>query len=376
MEQGSMVPFPVWMFVCTAILVAVQVFIGVMPTPSPESTSAWAAFGRVIVDNRWWILPALAALMLAPATGNLLWNHLNPSIKAQPAIGQTTIPSREGEFTWIRWDNAVRFLNSSSLFGVTPKRNESGLIWEGFTAGVSLESGQAGIFQIWIYGSDQGVGHYVWRGGADGVHKEYGEGHVPMKMYLDAVGKGRIREHQILSHVNTYASRTMGRYYRPLDITYKEETKGIDIYDPVSGRNVYLGTSGEMVFGPHPAADGSYSSTPGISLTYTTGSLEAKQLRFRALDVYGMPIRYANVLISSDTGYSYSQAISDDGTETVVTVPHFLPSVHITISRAGYHTLETDIDLPMDGRMPIITAVLEPWRKSPTHRLETGGNGR
>ena len=369
-----MIPFPVWMFICTAILVAIQVFIGVMPTPSPEGTSAWAVFGRIIVDNRWWILPALAALMLAPATGNLLWNHLNPSIKAQPTIGHTTIPGREGGFTWIRWDNAVRFLNSSSLFRVTPNRNESGLIWEGFTAGVSLESGQAGIFQIWIYGSDQGVGHYVWRGGADRFHKEYGEGHVPMMMYLNDVGKGFTREHQILSHVNNYASRTIGRHYRPLDITYKEETKRIDIYDPVSGRNVYLGTSGELVFGPYPAADGAYSLTPGISLTYAAGSSEIKQLQFRALDVYGKPVRYANVLINSDTGYSYSQTIPDDGTEATVTVPHLLPSIHITISRGGYHTLEADLDLPLDGRIPIITAVLEPQRKSPTHPLDANCN--
>ena len=303
--------------------------------------------------------------MLVPAIGNLLWNHRNPSIKALPIIRREIIGGREGEFTWIRWDNAASFLNSSGLFGVTSNRNESGLIWEGFSAGVSRESGELATFQIWIYGSDQGVGHFVWSGGSDRMHKEYGEGHIPMMMYMNDIGVGFMRKYEILSQANTYASRIMGHYYRPLQVDYKEETKEITFYDPESGRSVHtVGDSGGLVFGDYPVARGAYSLAPGISLDYDVAeSLEIKQLRFRAVDVYGKPIRYVIMSISSDSGYSYSQTIPDGGTKIHVMVPVALPSVHVAISRGGYNTLETEIDLPLDGRIPVITAVLEPLRK-------------
>ena len=57
-------------------------------------------------------------------------------------------------------------------------------MWEGYTAGVSRESGKIWIFAMQIYGSDQGVGHYVWWGRTNMFNREYSEGHVNMMPFL------------------------------------------------------------------------------------------------------------------------------------------------------------------------------------------------
>ena len=353
--------FSFWVFAYIAVIGVIPIAIGMIPVAESNDAPMITRFARWYANHKWPMLVWYVLLTVVPLGATVLWNYMHPSISAQAIIDRTSAHDYEHRFTWV---------SNSSLGGMIPwltqMRKSSGLMWEGYTMGVSRESGEVGGFVLWIYGSDEGVGHYVWRGGADRFRREYGEGHVPMMIYLYDVGKGMRRELDVLQHAATKASATINQYYRPLEIYDDKKTGTMDIYDPESGRNVYLipgenSNSNAFVFGPHPMANGPYMKMPGLQISEGSSSEPMNQLIFRVQDVYGKPLNHAKISITSESGYTYEQSISNKPSDVVITVPLKLPRVQIEISRGGYHTLAADVALNQSAQR--VDVILEPILK-------------
>ena len=353
--------FAFWMFIVTLALAIVPIFIGTLSMPDADRTSTVDTIIRRIVENRIWILIGWTFVMSLPALANVLREHKYQKIQAQPVIKRDIVSGREGEFTWI---NDRIF--PKSTFGLEPTSQSSGRMWHGYTVGALRESDRVGIYAMWIYGSDAGMGHYVWEGGSvSGRSTHFGEGHVPLNYHEG----DRYEEYFILNRAGARVSAELNSYCRPLRISVNERTHEINIYDPESGRDIHLNldkssSRDTLVFGPHPVAKSPYIIQPGLSISDVLDSDDNKQLVFFIRDVYGNPLDNARISIGSDYGYSYAQdfmsEMIDDGAR--ITLPFQLPKVDVTVSRRGYHSLARTVSLtPYVQR---VDAVLEPLRKA------------
>ena len=354
--------FAFWTFIVTLALAIVPIFIGTLSMPDVDRTSTVDTIIRRIVENRVWILIGWTFVMSLPALANVLREHKYQKIQAQPVIKRKTISGRESEFTWIKATSS-----SASMFGLEPVSESSGRIWEGFTAGVLRQSDRVGIYKLQIYGSDSGLGHYIWTGGPmPGDVTNSGEGHVPFVFGPD----DRLKEHFILDFAGARTSRQLKRYCRPLKISVDERTDAVDIYDPETGRDVYVNQDKSrlrdtLVFGSYPASTSAYVIQPMLSISGVSDSDDMKQLIFFVRDVYGKPLDNACISIDSEYGYTYTQdfmmEMIDDGAR--ITLPFQLPKVDVTVSRGGYETLSLT-GVPLTPNVQRVDAVLEPLRKA------------
>ena len=350
------------MFIATLALAIVAVFIGALPMPAADSTNTLDKIVRYIVENRVWILIGWTFVMSLPALASMLREHKYQKIQAQPVINQKIISGREGEFTWIKATSSF-----ASMFGLEPVSESSGRIWEGFTAGVLRQSDQIGIYKLQIYGSDSGLGHYIWMGGTiPSDVTDSGEGHVPFVFGPD----DSLKEHFIVDFASARASRQLKRYCRPLKISYDDHTDAVDIYDPETGRDVYVNRdkssfADKFLFGPYPVAHSPYVIDPGVFISGVSDSDDVKRLICVVRDVYGNPLDHACVSIDSESGYSYNQyfmrEMSDKG--LVMNIPYLLSQVDVTVSRGGYETLSLT-GVPLTPDVLRVEAVLEPQRKA------------
>ena len=358
--------FPLWMFVYMTIVGVIPIIIGMIPPSDADNASAIAKFAHWYANNKWLQLVWYALLTVIPLGITTLRNYRHPNIQAQTVINELSV--HDSGFTWI--NSSSRNWITSRL---TPARRSSGLMWEGYTVGISRESGKGSILAIRIYGSDQGVGHYIWWGRTTRLRREYGEGgHINMMSHLHDKDLKRLsREKIILENAAERASESISPFHRPAHISYNKETGEItNLYDDESGRSLHLNPDKSsskdiFTFGPYPMAESPYIKQPGIQISEDSHSTPFQQLIFRAQDVYGKPLNHVEVLINSESGYRYVQTLPDDTSDTTITLPSELPHVQIEISRGGYHTLAANIDL--NQNIQKVDAILEPKRKRLTH---------
>ena len=309
------------------------------------------------------IIPVvLAACALLAAGLNFWYTYRNPDLQPHPII---KIPQAIGEgFRWVRLEDG------KNLFPQV--RTPDGGIWTGETLGVSLEKGKPAYINIAVYGANQGVGHYTWWARTWMFNREVGAGghfNIDRRKGEDASR----REYQILGFAIDEASRGVSAYYRPLEFSVNEKGELYDIYDPETGRAVYVNHSDDrgatddlFRFGPPPEQlrGVPYSHPPGISTGEMLPALDAgKSLTFRAWDVYGQLFKYGSALIDiqSDTGYRYQQTIMADANKeggVTISVPALLEEVEVAVTRGGYHALKTTI--PLKEGNQVIEAFLEP----------------
>lgn len=243
-----------------------------------------------------------------------------------------------------------------------PARNESGLMWEGFGMGVSRLTGKVESFAVYLYGSNEGVGHYSYKARDNAFRGSYGEGHFNLMPFEKGSASW---EWRVLSSAGEMLSRDIGQISRPLDVSYDEKGGSISMYDPESGRDVYFNTNRSkplddlFVFGPYPRKlAGVTGKESGLLVGPADTSLSPDpRLHLSAQDIYGRPVKHVRVSIQTESGYRYSQSFEKD---VLIAVPRGIENARVLAERAGYKELTADVGLE-DGIQRIVV-VLEPSR--------------
>ena len=324
-----------------------------------NDASTLARFARWYVSHKWFLLVWYVLLMVVPLGLTALWNYKHPNIQAQAILDFGRYVDVKYGFQWIRASESSKI----DFPGFEPTSKISGLMWRGLTAGVSRNEDLIGTFSLYIYGSDEGVGHYVLLGGIKGNTPSHDYGHIPLASYNAEKARDDVKKRGILDHAVSGVSEQLNQLYRPLELYLDEETEALEIYDAETGRNagfVFDESLGResLVFGPPPIAVGPYVKQPGLQITEESHSTSVQQLIFRVQDVYEHPLKHVRVSVDSETGYSYEQVLLNDMSDMTISLPLGLPQVRVTISRGGYRALEADVALSQNIQR--VDAVLEP----------------
>ena len=236
----------------------------------PEIGPYVAAFTKII--TKIWQNPKWAGLIAIPlvflidvveckygsyaqaAVAMLLWfllSHKNPNLSPVRKLHVDTISGNGFTF------HSLGRKRPSFLGKV---RDESGLLWEGFSIGVCkpnpgipLNEGKVYSIGVWLYGTNEGVGHYLYQARSNTFNRLYGEGHfnlMPFEAESD-LWETRVR----LAIANSLA-RDLEDVIRPIDVAYDQKTGKLTMYDPESSRYVYPNEDRQspaddlFVFGP------------------------------------------------------------------------------------------------------------------------------
>ena len=190
-------------------------------------------------------------------------------------------------------------------------------MWEGFAAGISRENGKAGSIAVWLYGSNDGVEHYVYLERTNRFNSHHGTGHFNLKGYAK-------RDHswtrQVLWSAFEHVAKDVGRFFRPLSTSYDERSGKIEWYDGESGRKVYFkadrtGSLDDVfVFGPYPEKFKDFAGhvkAPGLitTLVERTEKHRPKRIIIDVKDIYGQSLEHAGFEVESESGYSYAQTL-------------------------------------------------------------------
>ena len=278
-------------------------------------------------------------------------------IQSPPKLKKNTVNA--GGFTWISLESK----GVPEIF--RPKRKASGLMWEGFTTGISNENGKAGSIAVWLYGSNEGVGHYVYSIRTNTVRSVYGEGHFNLRPWISFSWETRV-----LQSACERIAEDVGRFYRPLSTSYDEKSKKIWWYDGESGRDVHFrekrtSPSDDLFFfGPYPKKRKNfvgYVETPRL-LTTPVERAEKDSLEriiINAKDIYGQPLKHVYVEVKeTESGYSYKQKLPSNGEFMPIIVPPTLQKLTIKVCRGGYGNLMEEVDVEVGDIK--VEAILEP----------------
>ena len=316
---------------------------------SPPSTMVLAVTltASVIFDNPYLSLVAVVYVWWAR-------DYKNPPMQPIPKIKADEI---QGFYRWKE--------ENSKLFPdwIRTAKNESGLIWEGFGLGVSKITGKVEAYSVYLYGSNEGVGHYSYRARENTFRGNYSEGHfnlMPFELGSDTW------EMRVLSDIGYRLGKEIGKLATPIHVVYEKDK--IIMYDPESGRDVYFNRTRTsplddlFVFGPYPSKRaGAYSKKPGLVVSPTSPSVGLKRIIFGPpKDIYDHFLEHAHTSVfHNESNYEYTQYLGTDG-DTSITIPSSISKIDVLVQRAGYKELKTTIDLA-DGNKRV-EVVLEPLR--------------
>ena len=201
-----------WILLIIILTILVQYTMG---DSRPILNSALSTLSAVTI---WWIC-----------------HHKYQSIQSPPKLKVSNVTA-DG-FTFISFKSKwVSELSGFSEY-LKPERESSGLMWEGFTTGISRESGKAGSIAVWLYGSNEGVGHYVYLGRTNMFRSSHGEGHFNLRPYA----KNDVRwQSMALREACERVAEAVGPFYRHLSTSCDEKSGKVSWYDGESGREVYF----------------------------------------------------------------------------------------------------------------------------------------
>lgn len=338
---------------------------------------------RIKLDPKW---VGLTAIPLAFAIGEADWkygsyaqallamalwfwlSHKNPNLSPARRIHADTISG--GGFTFFSFDRKrPSFLDKA--------RDESGLLWEGFSVGVCgpnshdrLYEGKAYSIAVWLYGTNEGIGHYSYKARSDTFSGFYGEGHFNLMPFEAGSDSWTWR---VLSGVGKALARDLQDIIRPIDVAYDRKTGTLTMYDPESGRDVSINKDRKsaiddlFVFGPYPSkVPGCPANPPGITVKPAENEDgQAKTLHIRAVDIYERAVNRVLVTVqcAEGSGYSYTQmctqAKAGQVQATHIAIPIELTNIRIQAKRAGYGDVEASVTA--DGSMRVLIR-MEPTR--------------
>ena len=292
----------------------------------------------------------------------VLWwidRHKYQSLQAPPKIKADQIGA--GGFTWRSFEKTKlpRILR--------PEREASGLMWAGLAAGVSNKNGKAGVIAVWLFGSNEGVGHYACVDRIDKTRCNHSDGHFHLKVYAKA---GSLWETEVLRGALERIARDVGRFYRPLSTFYDAKSKKVEWYDDESGREVYFREDGSdpsgdlFFFGPYPKKLKNFADdtgTPGITTMRVERAWENHpRMIIWVRDIYGQPLKYARVEVEgAESDFNHAQVLPADGGS--ITAPYPLQKLMVRICRQGYGTITEEIDVAAGDIK--VEAILEPVRE-------------
>ena len=324
--------------------------------------AVWSGVGLFFGGNEYPSVLAVISWLFGISPGVVIWflcNHKYPGIQSIPKTKMSQCSA--GDFTWVGFNQSgiPNWVISEWLESVG---SSSGLIWEGFSVGVSKETGKVGSIAVWLYASNEGVGHYVYMVRVNRFNSAHGEGHFNMLPYGDARRRDRAVGREALAMV----ASDVGMYYRPLQVSYTEETAILEMYDDESGRNVSWNhkrvnpRDDLFVFGPYPKVDYVPVKDPGLTCNSVELSDGVKKLSFCVQDVCGRALNHTLVVMKSDTGWAYQQVLPDDLSYAVICIPDESERVQVKVTRGGYGELNTE--LKTDVMYQRIDVVLKPLR--------------
>ena len=283
------------------------------------------------------------------------------SIQSPPKLKGNKVTA--GGFTWISFE-------SKGIPEILrPKREASGLMWEGFTTGISNENGKAGSIAVWFYGSNEGVGHYVFLERTNRFHSSHGEGHFNLKVYAK---KDRRWATKVLRSACESVSKDVERFYRPLSTSYDESSGKIRWYDDKSGRDVYFREKRNsslddlFIFGPYPKKLKNFLGhieTPRLIFT-SVEKIENgghQRIIINAKDIYGQSLEHAYFVAEGiDSNYKYTQKLPSNGEFLAISIPLAIQKLMIKVYRGGYGELKEEIEIGVGDIK--VRAILEPLR--------------
>ena len=335
----------VWILLIIIFTIMVQYTIG---DSRPILNSALSALSAVTI---WWIC-----------------HHKYQSIQSPPKLKVSNVTA-DG-FTFISFKSkGISKLSDFSEY-LKPERESSGLMWEGFTTGISRENGKAGSIAVWLYGSNEGVGHYVYLDRTNMSRSGHGEGHFNLKPYA----KNNVRwQRMALREACERVAEAVGPFYRHLSTSYDEKSGKISWYDDEAGREVYFrekrtsSLDDLFVFGPYPKKLKEFVGrveAPGLIITPVERAEKQgpKRINISAKDIYGKSLQHVCVEVEdTESGYSFRQGLPSNGEYTTISVPQTLQKLMIKVWRGGYGNIVEKIELEMgDVR---VEAILEPSRE-------------
>lgn len=247
-----------------------------------------------------------------------------------------------------------------------PKRDSSGLMWEGWSAGIRKDNGK--VVSIWIelYGTNSGIGHYLCDVKSDTWDSHvYYDGHFHLKPF------GGPREHQVLiGACERVIQEYLSKICDPVVTLFDEKGNLLELYEPQSGREIFVNKSRSdsmddlFVVGPHPTKTDEIEIHSCSTLDISEMALEREDnglIQFMvnpSKDIYGKLLNHTSFeMFNSESGYRYKQSIQRE--PVVLTAPSTLSSITIRIDRGGYKSVEKEINLKVSS-MHKVQAFLEP----------------
>ena len=314
-----------------------------------------------------WVLLILIAgyffgtsgIVISIALWLIAYKHQQP-VQSPPKLKVSNIEA--GRFTWVslesKWIPEI----------LRPEREASGLIWEGFTTGISKENGRVASIAVWFYGSNAGVGHYLYLLRTNKVHPCHGNGHFNLKSYARNDKRWAIR---VLQDACEHVAKDIECVCRPLSTSYDEKRKKIGWYDDESGRDVYFREQGVgpsddfFIFGPYPKKLKNFAGDIGVPGLIVTRAerIEKNSIRIiiNAKDIYGQSLKHAHFMVQgTGSSFNYKSQLLSDGESIKISVPSNLQRVTISVFRGGYGALKEEIDMYASDIK--VEAILEPLR--------------
>ena len=139
------------------------------------------------------------------------------------------------------------------MHALRPVRNESGLLWEGFSVSVSKETGKVESIAVWLYGTNGGVGHYHYTARVNTFRSWHGDGHFNLMAHERKEDDWEIKT---LRYAASRISQDVSLLNRPLRMSYDEDSGKLAMFDPELNRAVFINEnrSGSLddlfVYGP------------------------------------------------------------------------------------------------------------------------------
>ena len=297
-------------------------------------------------------------------TALLFWwifNYKYQNLMSPPKLEGKIICA--GDFHWISFDA------KGTPKALKPKRESSGLMWEGYAVGISLENGKVGSIAVWLFGSNYGVGHYTYMDKTDRIGVHHGDGHFNLKVYAK---ENKSWSSFVLHSGCERVAKDVQRFYRPVITTYDERNATIRWYDDESGREVFINERRKnskndlFLFGPYPKKQKNFIgriAQPGLIITPVerTDNDCHKQIIVDVRDIYGNLLEHTYVSIEGiESDYRFGQLLPSNGKSIAISVPQGITRFSIHVRRGGYGKINSEVDLQF--RNIRVRAILEPLR--------------
>ena len=128
----------------------------------------------------------------------------------------------EGGFTWVRFAGGPM----EEMFGgvLAAARAGSGVMWEGYAVGISREEQKPGVIALWLYGTNDGVGHYAYIERTNTFRCGHGDGHFNLLVHEK---DGPHWERRVVAAAFRRIAKDVGCWYEPAITEHDPASKSL-----------------------------------------------------------------------------------------------------------------------------------------------------